>query len=115
MILVGPVLMSKRVAESAPYFPPPKIGDPTLQPLTRPMPSVIPVDDLLGAAFLGIALSSVYVYPHLRGCNTQNWSCLTFFGSVYGVTCLQVYHYYTMFSDADSRRLRLFVSFANLS
>ncbi|KAH9929424.1 uncharacterized protein B0H18DRAFT_1117458 [Fomitopsis serialis] len=52
------------------------------------MPALIPVDNLLGAAFIGIVLSTV----------------------LYGVSCLQTYLYYTHYSKGDSLRLKLFVS-----
>ncbi|EJD50439.1 hypothetical protein AURDEDRAFT_58227 [Auricularia subglabra TFB-10046 SS5] len=52
------------------------------------MPALIPVDDTLGAAFVGHILSS----------------------AVFGVTCLQVYEYYTENCSGDSKLLRLFVA-----
>ncbi|KAJ7751725.1 hypothetical protein B0H14DRAFT_2756576 [Mycena olivaceomarginata] len=51
------------------------------------MPSLIPLDSLLGAAFIGILVST----------------------AVYGITCLQGYIYYTENSSGDKRYLKTFV------
>lgn len=51
------------------------------------MPALIPVDNTLGAALLGAILSAV----------------------VYGITCLQVFIYYTEQAADDHRLLRIFV------
>ncbi|KAF9064557.1 hypothetical protein BDP27DRAFT_1270145 [Rhodocollybia butyracea] len=53
------------------------------------MPALIPLDNLLGAAFIGIILST----------------------TIYGVTCLQVYHYYMHHSSKDASLLKIFVGF----
>ncbi|KAI0308867.1 hypothetical protein OF83DRAFT_1180276 [Amylostereum chailletii] len=52
------------------------------------MPSLIPLDNILGVAYIGIMLSTV----------------------VYGITCLQVYLYYTEHSENDGRFLKTFVA-----
>ncbi|KAJ6590662.1 hypothetical protein DFH09DRAFT_1423567 [Mycena vulgaris] len=53
------------------------------------MPSLVPLDDLLGASLIGILVST----------------------AVYGVTCLQVYIYYTENSSEDGGHLKSFVAF----
>ncbi|KAH9929431.1 uncharacterized protein B0H18DRAFT_1103459 [Fomitopsis serialis] len=52
------------------------------------MPTLIPLDNFLGAAFIGIILSTM----------------------LYGVSCLQTWLYYTQYSKSDSLRLKLFVA-----
>ncbi|KAH9834485.1 uncharacterized protein C8Q71DRAFT_859479 [Rhodofomes roseus] len=52
------------------------------------MPTLVPLDNLLGAILIGLVLSSI----------------------LYGVSCLQVYLYYTQYCKNDSLRLKLFVS-----
>ncbi|KAH9929457.1 uncharacterized protein B0H18DRAFT_1117486 [Fomitopsis serialis] len=52
------------------------------------MPTLVPLDNILGAQFIGIILSTI----------------------LYGVTCLQAYLYYTQYSKGDSLRLKLFVA-----
>ncbi|EJD50429.1 hypothetical protein AURDEDRAFT_182376 [Auricularia subglabra TFB-10046 SS5] len=52
------------------------------------MPALVPVDNTLGAAFIGLVLSAV----------------------VFGVTCLQVYEYYTANASGDTKSLRYFVA-----
>ncbi|KAF9059762.1 hypothetical protein BDP27DRAFT_1238142 [Rhodocollybia butyracea] len=52
------------------------------------MTALVPLDSLLGAAFIGIILSTV----------------------IYGVTCLQVYQYFTHHSYKDTTLLKIFVS-----
>lgn len=51
------------------------------------MPTLIPLDDLLGVEFIGVILSTV----------------------VYGITCLQVYLYYTCHCGGDGLFTRLYV------
>ncbi|KAJ7453611.1 hypothetical protein B0H11DRAFT_2070476 [Mycena galericulata] len=51
------------------------------------MPSLVPLDNLLGAAFIGILIST----------------------AVYGITCLQGYIYYSENSSDDNRHLKTFV------
>ncbi|EPS96190.1 hypothetical protein FOMPIDRAFT_115943 [Fomitopsis schrenkii] len=53
------------------------------------MPVSITLDNLLGAVFIGIILSTV----------------------LYGVTCLQTYLYYTEYCKKDSLRLKVYVAF----
>ncbi|KAH9918465.1 uncharacterized protein B0H18DRAFT_937814 [Fomitopsis serialis] len=53
------------------------------------MPSLIPLDDYLGAILIGLLLSTV----------------------LYGVTCLQTYLYYTRYSKGDGRGLKALVIF----
>ncbi|EIM84219.1 uncharacterized protein STEHIDRAFT_169981 [Stereum hirsutum FP-91666 SS1] len=52
------------------------------------MPSLIPLDNLLGVAFIGVIIST----------------------AIYGITCLQVYHYYTKHCAQDSAFLKSFVA-----
>ncbi|KAH9929408.1 uncharacterized protein B0H18DRAFT_997092 [Fomitopsis serialis] len=52
------------------------------------MPSLIPLDDYLGAILIGLLLSTV----------------------LYGVTCLQTYLYYTRYSKGDGRGLKALVA-----
>lgn len=52
------------------------------------MPSLIPLDSLLGAAYVGVIVSTV----------------------IYGVTCLQVYLYYTEHCSNDGRFVKVFVA-----
>ncbi|KAH9027105.1 hypothetical protein EDB85DRAFT_1841203, partial [Lactarius pseudohatsudake] len=52
------------------------------------MPALIPVDNTLGALFIGTVLSSI----------------------LYGVTCLQVYYYYNDHCSRDRWPLKSFVS-----
>ncbi|ETW79474.1 hypothetical protein HETIRDRAFT_322001 [Heterobasidion irregulare TC 32-1] len=58
------------------------------------MPSLVPLDSLLGAAYVGVIVSTV----------------------IYGVTCLQVYLYYTEHCSNDGRFVKAFwmPSFARL-
>ncbi|KAH9051957.1 hypothetical protein EDB87DRAFT_1660762 [Lactarius vividus] len=56
------------------------------------MPALIPVDNTLGALFIGTVLSSI----------------------VYGVTWLQVYSYYSSHCSQDRWPLRSFVAFMML-
>ncbi|KAI0312786.1 hypothetical protein OF83DRAFT_1027102, partial [Amylostereum chailletii] len=52
------------------------------------MPSLIPLDNILGVAYIGIIVST----------------------AVYGITCLQVYLYYTEHSENDGCFLKTFVA-----
>ncbi|KAI0316910.1 hypothetical protein OF83DRAFT_201820 [Amylostereum chailletii] len=52
------------------------------------MPSLIPLDNVLGATYIGIIFST----------------------AIYGITCLQVYLYYTEHSENDGRFLKTFVA-----
>ncbi|ETW79425.1 hypothetical protein HETIRDRAFT_427990 [Heterobasidion irregulare TC 32-1] len=52
------------------------------------MPSLTPLDSLLGAAYVGVIVSTV----------------------IYGVTCLQVYLYYTEHCSNDGRFVKVFVA-----
>ncbi|KAI0038595.1 hypothetical protein FA95DRAFT_1613256 [Auriscalpium vulgare] len=52
------------------------------------MPALIPVDNNLGAAFIGVVLSAV----------------------IYGITWMQIYMYYTEYGVRDSRFMRSFVA-----
>ncbi|KAJ7239268.1 hypothetical protein C8J57DRAFT_1372761 [Mycena rebaudengoi] len=58
--------------------------------LIVPRKALFPVDDLLGPWLIGVIVSSI----------------------VFGVTCLQIYLYYTKYSSRDSKYLKLFVGFA---
>ncbi|KAF7362519.1 hypothetical protein MVEN_00599700 [Mycena venus] len=51
------------------------------------MPSLVPLDNLLGAAFIGIMIST----------------------AIYGITCLQGYIYYSENSSGDNQHLKIFV------
>ncbi|KAL1748298.1 hypothetical protein HDZ31DRAFT_12554, partial [Schizophyllum fasciatum] len=51
------------------------------------MSTLIPLDNLLGAGFIGILISAV----------------------VFGVTCLQIYLYYTEHAERDSSTFRTFI------
>ncbi|ETW79416.1 hypothetical protein HETIRDRAFT_322107 [Heterobasidion irregulare TC 32-1] len=61
------------------------------------MPSLIPLDNLLGVAFVGVIISTAQVVHHIY--------------LIYGVTCLQLYLYYTKHCQYDGRFVKLFVSF----
>ncbi|ETW77017.1 hypothetical protein HETIRDRAFT_326628 [Heterobasidion irregulare TC 32-1] len=56
------------------------------------MPSLIPLDDSLGATYIGVIVST----------------------GIYGVTCLQVYLYYTQHCSNDGRFLKAFVAILTL-
>ncbi|KAJ7239270.1 hypothetical protein C8J57DRAFT_1528228 [Mycena rebaudengoi] len=60
--------------------------------LIVPRKSLIPMDDLLGPWLTAIIVSSI----------------------VFGVTCLQIYLYYTKYSSRDSKYLKLLVGFIML-
>ncbi|KAJ7747619.1 hypothetical protein DFH07DRAFT_962410 [Mycena maculata] len=51
------------------------------------MPALIPVDNFLGIALIGLVLSTI----------------------VYGITCLQVFSYYTKYSNRGGLFLKTFV------
>ena len=70
------------------------------------MPSSTQLDSILGATYIGIVISAMYVLA------VNYWKPSAHFvsiGSIFGVTCLQVYLYYTEHSASDGRFLRVFV------
>lgn len=75
------------------------------------MPSLIPLNDTLGASFIGVVFSSVYAV--LRRISTMIEGGLTndYFpiSRVFGITCLQVYMYYTQHCGRDNLRLKILV------
>lgn len=75
------------------------------------MPSLIPLNDTLGASFIGIVFSSVYAVllrmcTIVKGALTNDYSPIS---RVFGITCLQVYMYYTQHCGRDNLRLKIMV------
>jgi len=70
------------------------------------MPSLIPLDNLLGAFFLGVVLSAMCEAAFDCVTRIRNWQdgC-----RLYGVTCLQVYSYFSQHCESDKPILRYFV------
>ena len=72
------------------------------------MPSLTPVDNVLGAFFIGVVLSSMCeatvvalnFLPEIDEIESR----------LYGVTCLQVYLYFSQHSENDRPFLKYFVS-----
>lgn len=70
------------------------------------MPSIVPLDSSLGAEFIGIIISTVCV-AQLSLCTPKIDHRNS---SIYGISCLQVYLYYTEHSTRDPKFLKIFVS-----
>lgn len=70
------------------------------------MPSVIPLDRLLGASLVGVVVSAMYVTI------PQQWLCIDLISAdrIYGITCLQTYLYYTKYSTDDRRVVKFIVA-----
>lgn len=73
------------------------------------MPADMALDKTLGAVFVGILVSAVYV-AKLAHMLTVCLSLKPQICRIYGVNCLQVYLYYTEHSCKDARLLKVFVS-----
>jgi hypothetical protein len=75
------------------------------------MPALIPVDNTLGALFIGTVLASMCVSLSIL---LQDLIKRDRRSSVYGVTWLQVYSYYNSHCSRDRWPLKSFVSLGSL-